>query len=93
MGLGQHDLTCSGQGDFAFTSVEELGADIFFDPLDRLTQRRLRHVEPFRGAAKIQLFGDGNELAHLSEINHNMILKIYQKHFKQILDISKGMRI
>ena len=34
-----------------------------------------------------------NELAYLSEINHNMILKIYQKHFKQILDISKGMRI
>ena len=50
MGLSQHDLTCSGQGDFAFTSVEELGADIFFDPLDRLTQRRLRHVE--RSAAR-----------------------------------------
>ena len=33
MRLCQHDLTCSGQGDFAFTPVEELGADIFFDPL------------------------------------------------------------
>jgi len=41
---------------------KQLHADQLFQVLDRLTKRRLRHVQPRSSAAKVKLFGNRNEL-------------------------------
>ena len=50
----------------SLTAMKKLGTDFFFEPLDGLTERRLRHVKAFGGSPKTKFFGDGHELPHLA---------------------------
>ena len=53
----------SGVGEFdpARGAVEQQQADLCLQVLDGLRQRRLRDIEPARGARKIPRFGNGQE--------------------------------
>jgi hypothetical protein len=42
---------------------KQLRANFLFQLLDLLTLRRLRNIQALRGTTKMQLFGDGNEIA------------------------------
>ncbi|MNX45725.1 hypothetical protein D3C86_762490 [compost metagenome] len=61
---------CSGEGDAASTAGEQRDAEVMFQQLNLPTERRLGHVQPFGGAAKIQFSGDGGEAAQLSQLEH-----------------------
>jgi hypothetical protein len=47
-----------------------LGPGFLLELADRDTQRRLGHVQPFRGAAEVQLLGDGDEVAEVAKLGH-----------------------
>jgi hypothetical protein len=38
-----------------------------------LTERRLRNVQPLRGAAKVQFFRNGNKVAQMAQLNHHIL--------------------
>jgi hypothetical protein len=42
---------------------QELHSDKLLQMLDRLTEWRLRHMQPRGGPTEVQLFGDRDELA------------------------------
>ncbi len=49
---------------------EQLDAQRGLERLDPLAQRRLRDVQALRGAREMQLLGDGDEVAEVSEQVH-----------------------
>ena len=51
-------------------AVEQHRAELLLEIAHRHAQRRLRHVEPDRGAAEVQFLGQHHELAQLSEFEH-----------------------
>ncbi len=54
----------------ALRALEQLGPQLALQPLDGQAQRWLRHVQPLRGAAEVQLLGHGNELAQRAQLDH-----------------------
>ena len=48
---------------------EELHPELVLQQPDLVAQRRLRHVQPLRGPAEVQLLGDGDEVAELAELH------------------------
>ena len=44
-------------------------ADLLLELADLLAERRLGHVQPLRRAAEVQLLGDGDEVAKVSELH------------------------
>ena len=69
MAVLQEHFTGLGQADMAAGAVQQLHAELAFQRLDRLRQRRLRHVQPLRRPAEVQLFGDGEEVAGLPDFH------------------------
>ena len=51
--------------------------DLRFERLDLAAHRRLRDVQPFRGATYVSFFCDGNEVADLREAHRGSIPKRY----------------
>src|SRR4051794_31478973 len=58
-----------GQRDAALRAVEEPDAELLLELADLLADRRLGDVEPLRGAAEVQLFGDGDEVPEMAEFH------------------------
>jgi hypothetical protein len=48
---------------------EELGAELTLETADLLGERRSRQVKPLRGPAEMELLGDGDEVAQLTELH------------------------
>jgi hypothetical protein len=51
-------------------TLEQGKAERILELADRLTERRLRHVQPLGGAMEVQLLGDGDELAQQPRLDH-----------------------
>jgi hypothetical protein len=56
------------------TSQEQRRADLAFDQLDLLAQRRRRDVQAGGRAAEVELLGDRDEVAHLPKL-HTLIVR------------------
>jgi hypothetical protein len=54
------------QAHAALRADEELHAELRLEPSDLLAERRLRDVHAPRGAAEVELFGDGEEVSERS---------------------------
>jgi hypothetical protein len=71
--LGRERPAGLGERDLAPAAVEQRHAQLAFQLEDRLAQRRLRHGELFRGAAEVEGFGDGQEVAGLANLDHQSL--------------------
>src|SRR5208282_2932050 len=80
--LFQHDAARVGKLDAAARALEQLHPEFVFELADLLAERRLRHMQALRGAAEVQLFSDGDEVAEVSQFHMQRILI----HLKLILD-------
>ena len=72
--LDQKHFACAAEFDIALRAIEQINVKAQFQPPDRLAERRLRHVEARRRAPEMQLFGDGHELPHLSQVHASELL-------------------
>src|SRR5205807_6449489 len=48
---------------------EELDAELLLELPDRLRERRLRHVQPFRSTAEVELVEDREEVAEVAQLD------------------------
>src|SRR5918912_1128830 len=55
--------------DAARRAVEKRHAQLRLEASDLLRQRRLRHVQAFRGAAEVALLGDRHERAEVAQLH------------------------
>ena len=62
-------LAGSGERHAAAVALEQARAHVGFELLDGQRQRRLRHGQPLRGAAEVQLFGQHGETAQVTEFH------------------------
>ena len=70
-GMMFHDALAPGRGMISIYPREEKHPAFTYNvrvPLDRLGERRLGHVQPRRGPAEVQLLGDGDEVAQVTEL-------------------------
>ena len=51
-------------------TVQETSAERLLQPLDLQADGGLRHVQPVSGAREAELFGDGDEIAELTSVEH-----------------------
>jgi hypothetical protein len=65
--LEQHP-TRGGELDVAAVSHEQVSAERAIELVDLIAQRRLGNVEPGCGAAKMELLGNGQEVARLARL-------------------------
>ena len=63
-----------GQLDLALVAQQQLRADLLLELADLLAQRRLGHVQALRRAAEVQLLGDGDEVAQVSELHGSVMM-------------------
>jgi methionyl aminopeptidase len=63
----EEDLAARQEAHAPPRSREERGAELVFERADLAAERRLRDVQPRRGAADVLLFCDGDEVADLGE--------------------------
>jgi hypothetical protein len=68
--VAEQHLAIVGQCDTARCPPEQGPFGLEFKPLDLLTYRRLRQVEPLRGAVETAAIGDGHEGSQQFEIQH-----------------------
>jgi len=60
--------------NFALIAYQKNHAEILFELANLAAQRRLRNVELFGGASKIQIFSDGDEVTDVSKFHSTWIL-------------------
>jgi hypothetical protein len=65
----QQCFTGNGELDLMCGPLEQLAADQLFEAANLTTQRRLRNIEPFRGAAEVQLFRDRHEGSQVPQLD------------------------
>ena len=77
LGLGQQAAharqqrcTSGAQRHAALRALEQFGTEFALEPLDGQAQWRLRHVQPLRGTAEVQLLGHGDKLAQRAQFDH-----------------------
>lgn len=58
-----------GEGDLAAGPLEQPAADLAFEGRDQATDARLRHVQPQRGPAEMQLVSECEERLHLGHVH------------------------
>jgi hypothetical protein len=58
------------QPDQAIAALKQFHAKNPFQNLDLPAERRLRHVQPGSGAAKMQFLRHGDKAAHLAQFEH-----------------------
>jgi hypothetical protein len=68
--VAEQHLAIVGQCDTARRPPEQGPFGLELKPLDLLTHRRLRQVEPLRGAVEPAAIGHGNKGAQQLEIQH-----------------------
>ena len=68
-GVAQERLAGGGQLDPAAGAVQQPAAELLLEPADLLAQRRLGDVQAGRGAAEVQLLGDGDEVTQLAKFH------------------------
>ena len=77
--LGQQRGAGSAQGHRALGALEQPRTQGAFKRLDRLRQRRLRHVQPRGGSAVVQLFGRNSKLAQGPELDRQFTVRIKRR--------------
>jgi hypothetical protein len=65
----QHRLPRLGQFHPAAVPVEQCDADLAFEPLYLLAQRRLRDVQPLGRPPEMELFGDRHERPQMAQLH------------------------
>src|SRR3546814_7826636 len=60
-----------GQRDAAVVALEQLHAELVFQLLQLRGKRRLRDVQPCGGRGEAALFGNGNEIAQLTQFHYS----------------------
>jgi hypothetical protein len=65
-GVGEKRLAGGGEANGRGGAVEELLAELCFQPPDLLTDAGLGHVEPLGGAGEARLAGDSNQVGELA---------------------------
>ncbi|KYO93977.1 hypothetical protein LT19_00391 [Pseudomonas aeruginosa] len=65
-GFVEERAACRRQAVDTVVTLQQAGADFFFQPPDRSGQRWLGHVQALSGAAEAQLLGNRDELAELA---------------------------
>ena len=65
-----------GQLDLALVAQQQRRADLLLELADLLAQRRLGHVQALRRAAEVQLLGDGDEVAQVSELHGSSVMMV-----------------
>ena len=68
MGLAQEQFPGLGQLDGSSRPVQERSAQLAFQMLDLLRERRLGDAEALRGAPEVPLLGDGDEVAEVAQL-------------------------
>ena len=63
------ELSGRSELDPTGSAVEERDAELRFQAPDLLRQRGLRHVQPVRRPAEVELLGDGKEVAQVSQLH------------------------
>ena len=70
VGEGENKLAAGGrQVDVSAVADEQLSPELTFKVADLLRQRRSRNVQPLRGPTEVQLLGNRDEVAQLSEFH------------------------
>jgi hypothetical protein len=67
--LGQEAFAGRGEPDPPGRPVEELHAEVAFEPADLLADRGLDDVQPLRRAGEVQLLGHRREVGQLPELH------------------------
>ena len=67
--LDQEHRPGSSQRDVVRAAVDEADAQLTFEPLHLLAQRRLDDVLPLRCPAEVQLLGQRHEIAELAQLH------------------------
>ena len=62
-------LALARQRDAARVALEQRDAQFRLEFLDRQADRRLRQVEPTRGASEVQFFGDGDQASEMAHFH------------------------
>lgn len=70
LGEGQSRL---GRAHGATCPVQELDSELLLELADRLRERRLRHVQPGRRPAEMELLDHCEEVAKVSELDGDRI--------------------
>ena len=65
----QQRLARQGELDPMRRAAQQSAADQLLQRTDLAAQRRLRHVQPVRGAGEVELFGDGDEGAQVAQLD------------------------
>jgi hypothetical protein len=68
-GLAQEQLPGLGQLDGAARPDQERPAQLAFQVLDLLRERRLGDAEALRGAPEVPLLGDGDEVTEVAQLH------------------------
>jgi hypothetical protein len=68
-GMGEQFLAFGGEQHAAGTAVEERDAEIGFERLDADAERRLRDMQLFGSGKDRAAFGDGNEIAQVTQVH------------------------
>src|SRR5207247_5131559 len=58
-----------GRCDAAAAALEEIDAELVLEPSNCLGKRRLRYVQPLRGAAEVELLDHREEVAEQAKLN------------------------
>jgi hypothetical protein len=67
--IGKKLLSRRRQADAAVGAGKQPGADLLLEDLNLLAQRRLGDIQPRRRVAKMELFGDGNKVAQVAQLD------------------------
>jgi hypothetical protein len=67
--LIQKDTSCFGQLHTALVARKECDTQILLELTDLTAQRRLGDVQLLRGPAKVEVFGDGKEIANVTQFH------------------------
>ncbi len=67
--MQQQPFARQRQAHPALVPVEQPGANLLFQRPDLDRQRRLPDVEARRGTGEVQLFGNGHEVAQMSQLH------------------------
>jgi hypothetical protein len=69
-GAMEKRLPCIGERDVTRRARQQLSPEVPLELPDRGAQRWLRHVEPLRRPAEVQLLGDRDEVAKMAVLDH-----------------------
>ena len=66
---GGDGLACLGHDDRAAGALEQLGAELRFEPADLMRERRLGDVQILGGAGEVPVAGNGLDVPELAQLH------------------------